>query len=265
MYVQMFGYQTFGQCHVVGVVDVENRIGKEKIIDIFIAFQTRHISHYFFDVQRAHPAAIDARIRTVDAVIRTPALGLNVQHAAVAPIVIDQIVFECYIECIQIARMRQSWSLFVRQNQSFDVVQRCIMCQIFNQLAQTCFALTHNARIGLQSVHKMLRKYRKAGTAYRHMRLGCAPDGCHNFGISLDKIALVQRIGAIDVTQRDPHKKRVERHHSIVQLAICQSITIQYTNTILIVRQVCRQIGFEVRQSQRIDRIGVAKTICRNE
>ena len=74
--------QTVGQFLVVFPVDVEDRIGKEKVINAFAVIQFFDVFHYRYGVQQTDAGTLNVGITAVNTSVGTASFCLDVQHPA---------------------------------------------------------------------------------------------------------------------------------------------------------------------------------------
>ena len=293
--------ERFGQPDVVFGTDVEHRVGEEQVIYAVIALGAEDVFGDDFGVHRAHAPPVDMRIRTVDALVGAPPLGLDVEHAAPLPVIPGQLRLELHFDRRQVTAPPVSrafvsggavgafvfrgcvFRAFVFRETVFRRavshrsvsraavagVDRRNVCPGFaplqgsDQLRQRPFALAVNAVIGPQLPHERLRIDRESRPADNQGCVaGCAYDVDQRL-VLRQKPPPVERIGAVHVAQRHPDVAGRERADAFGQLFVREQVAVGRIDTYPAYRAL--KVGFQVGNSERINGVGRRVTVCRNE
>ena len=233
------------------------------------------------------------RIRTVDALVGAPPLGLDVEHAAPLPVIPGQLRLELHFDRRQVAAPSvfgapvscgavfgaPVFRALVSRGTVFGVLVSCgavfgapvsrapvagvdrrNVCPGFaplqgsDQLRQRPFALAVNAVIGPQLPHERLRIDRESRPADNQ---GCVAGRAYDVDQRLvlrQKPPPVERIGAVHVAQRHPDIAGRERADALGQLFVREQVAVGRIDTYPVYRAL--KVGFQVGNSERINGVG---------
>ena len=232
------------------------------------------------------------RIRTVDALVGAPPLGLDVEHAAPLPVIPGQLRLELHFDRRQVTAppvfgafvsggcvfrgcvfretvFRRAVSHRSVSRASVAGIDRRNVCPGFapfqgsDQLRQRPFALAVNAVIGPQLPHERLRIDRESRPADNQ---GCVAGRAYDVDQRLvlrQKPPSVERIGAVHVAQRHPDIAGRERADAFGQLFVREQVAVGRIDTYPAYRAL--KVGFQVGNSERINGVGRRVAVCRNE
>ena len=243
----------------MGAVGIEGRIGDEQVSGPgLLEFNSRPGD--LFGRRTPQGPALDVRIAAIDASKVAAALGLQIEHAAVA-----QIKVEMGALGIKTAHdgLGPRFRIGDRRLAHDHPRHAGRIFSLFQGLQQhgQAFAFSDNAVVGLEKLHDFMGKEGEPAAAQDDGGGAAAPHGLRQLPVVRHESLGMQRIGVVDVAQGDGDNVRPKGANCVRQaILVRQAVQVQAAHLMRI-----GDGAGHVIQSQRIDRVGFPKCIGRDE
>ena len=254
--------QRLGQPDVVFRADVEHRVGEKQVADPVVALGAQDIFGDGLGIHRPHAPPVDRGVRTIDAVVGAPPLGLYVEHPALLPVIARQLGLELHLDRRQVAPAAAS-AASVAGIDRRDVDLRPAALQRPDQLRERLFALTVDAVIGVQLPHEGLGEDREPGTADDQRGVACRAYDVRQRLVRGQEAPPVERVGPVDIAQRQPDVTGRQRADAFRELCVGEQVAVRNIDAYPAYRAL--QVGFQVRKSERINGVGRGVPVGRYE